>query len=149
MVDVAAPVLQLSEQSQGQSLWLLAFGLGGCWSGYPEATVFLAADRQAAMTLGGRIAVQEVGLADRWRGLSFDVELVEGHVNETSIYRSRLRPEGRAMVDVHWQSKVAILAHWSNLMDGLQLPCLAFGHGEGVSCPEETGTPARRERMRG
>lgn len=97
-------------------LWLLAFGSGGCWSGYPEATILAASDREDALHLGGRVALHEAD-NDRRSGLSFDVELIDVDVAGTSLYRSRLLPEGRAWADAHWSSRDAVAARWRELFD--------------------------------
>ncbi len=97
-------------------LWLVVFGAGGCWSGYPEATILAASDREDALRLGGRVALHEAD-NDRRSGLSFDVELIDVDVASTSLYRSRLLPEGRAWADVHWSNRDAIAARWRELLD--------------------------------
>lgn len=48
--------------------WLLVFGVGGCWSGYTDATVIQAPDRDTAWRQGLDIALKET--ADE-RRLSF------------------------------------------------------------------------------
>lgn len=98
------------------STWLVAYGPGGAWSGYPYASIIVAKNKAVAMGYAGRMAVRELQGKYRWQGLSFDVELVVTVPSETSHYASRLKPEARVMVDTHWASKDAILKHWAQVL---------------------------------
>lgn len=110
--EVAA--LVKGEQLPDQT-WLVVYGTGGCWSGYPEATVIAAPDKGAAMKSACRIAVRE--LADGPRGgISIDVELVTTGVKETALYASRLLASARAMADAHWEIRDAIIQHWRQVL---------------------------------
>ena len=78
--------------------WLLVFGVGGCWSGYTDAAIIKAPDRESAMSAGIRIAWQETaeqrGVS---RGCSCDVELIEGDVRKCALYVSRCKPGAQAI----------------------------------------------------
>lgn len=78
--------------------FLVAFGLGGCWSGYKNAEIVEATDesiKEVAFTLAN----------DYWHrqntnsGLSYDWEEVETIVNDCALYQSRLSSKAKAMVN--------------------------------------------------
>ena len=81
--------------------WLLVYGVGGCWSGYTDATIIQAADRDEAWKTGCRIAWDETseerGLS---HGCSFDVEELRGDVRDAILYRSRCKPGAQAMAQL-------------------------------------------------
>ncbi len=82
--------------------WLLVFGVGGCWSGYTDATVIQAPDRDAAWRQGLDIALKETAEERRlaFKGCSFDVELIEGDVRETKLYASRCKPGAKLLAEL-------------------------------------------------
>ena len=81
--------------------WLLVFGVGGCWSGYTDATVIQAPDRDSAMSMGAKIAWKETAEErGHSRGCSFDVELIEGNVRETKLYASRCKPGAKLLAEL-------------------------------------------------
>lgn len=114
--DLLEEVADSLEAAAPELPWLAAYGDGGCWSGYPCATVILAATKEQAQERAGVIALRELPLPDRWRGLSFDVEPVVGEVEGTALYVSRLRPEARVMASTHWANRDAIFQHWSQVL---------------------------------
>ena len=81
--------------------WLLAYGVGGCWSGYTDATIIQATDREEALRTGCTIAwketAEERGVS---HGCSLDVERVEGDVRETALYRSRCKPGAQVLAEL-------------------------------------------------
>ncbi|WP_299157497.1 hypothetical protein [Accumulibacter sp.] len=82
--------------------WLLVFGVGGCWSGYTDATVIQAPDRDTAWRQGLDIALKETADERRlsFKGCSFDIELVEGDVRECSNYLSRCKPGAKVLAEL-------------------------------------------------
>lgn len=99
-------------------VWLMAYGLGGVWSGYPYATIVSAKEKEEALSYAGIIAVRELSGEKTRSGISFDVELVAQDPRATALYASRLKPEARAMVDVHFASRDEILQHWRRILVG-------------------------------
>ena len=76
--------------------WLLVWGAGGCWSGYPSAATFCGSEEEA------RWEVFEKGF-DSWNvgagGLSTDIEEIETTVKNTRHWKSsRLKTSAKAMV---------------------------------------------------
>ena len=81
--------------------WLLVFGVGGCWSGYTDAMILQAPDREEAMRRGIRIAWRETAEERGFRhGCSCDVERIEGDVRTTGLYRSRCKPGAQVMAEL-------------------------------------------------
>lgn len=108
--------------------WLLAFGAGAS-SNYSNATVISAKDKQQAIDLGVKVAARE--LEGERGGRSVDVERIgELGVRGTSLYASRLHPEARVMVDVHWERPDVIASHWETAsQDGSRNPVIARQRG--------------------
>lgn len=80
--------------------WLLVFGVGGCWSGYTDATIIQAADREEALRTGGDIAWKETAEErGHSHGCSFDVERLEGDVRKARLYLSRCKPEAQVLAE--------------------------------------------------
>ena len=81
--------------------WLLVFGVGGCWSGYTDAQVIQAPDRDSAMSMAGKIAWKETAEERGYnRGCSYDVELISGDVRDCSLYASRCKPGAQMMAEL-------------------------------------------------
>lgn len=81
--------------------WLLVYGTGGCWSGYTDAIVIFAEDRDTAMTEGARIAFRETAEERGYsHGCSYDVELILGDVRQTSLYQCRCKPGAKVMAEL-------------------------------------------------
>lgn len=81
--------------------WLLVYGVGGCWSGYTDAQIIKAPDRDEAMKLGGGIAWKETAEErGNSRGCSYDVELVEGDVRYCTLYVSRCKPGAKLLAEL-------------------------------------------------
>jgi hypothetical protein len=79
--------------------WLVAYGVGGCWSGYTDATIIQASTKEQAMDKAGTICHTETAEERAsHRGASYDVELIEGDVKNTALWSSRLLPQAKAML---------------------------------------------------
>jgi hypothetical protein len=51
-------------------------------------------------------------------------------VKETGLYQSRLLPEARAIVDIHWTNRVAVMQHWKSVIeDGSPNPVIERQRG--------------------
>jgi hypothetical protein len=83
--------------------WLLAFGAGGCWSGYPLALVLDADTREEAQRHGFSKSI-EATLEERRRGhgTSYHVEEIKTHYRDTALYQSWLKPSARIMLAHHY-----------------------------------------------
>lgn len=112
--DLLEEISASLEAAAPERPWLAAYGDGGCWSGYPCATVILAATEEQAQERARVIGLRET--RSRWSGLSCGVEPVVGEVESTALYTSRLRPEARAMASTHWANRDAIFQHWRQVL---------------------------------
>ena len=102
--------------------WLLVFGVGGCWSGYTDAAIIKAPDRESAMSMGVRIAWQETAEQRGYsHGCSCDVELIEGDVRKCALYVSRCKPGAQALAD--------LAADGVQMYDSLKTFALEVAHG--------------------
>ncbi len=114
---------RMTDQAQQPAqIWLVVYGEGGCWSGYPYATIIEGLDKAAANRAAGVIALRELPRVRR-TGTSFDVEQIDPALGPsgTSHYASRLRPEAKVMVDTHWENREAVLKHWSQVLAPLEV----------------------------
>ena len=112
LLDEVAENLQ--SDTAANPTWLFAYSAGGAYSGYQYATIIVAKDEREAVKFGARIACRE--LRGERGGISFDVDAIESALTDSSLYASRLRPEARAMVDIHWSNRDAIVEHWSRVL---------------------------------
>lgn len=81
--------------------WLVAYGVGGCWSGYPEATIIEAENKQDALAQADAITRKETAEErGNSRGASYDVELIVDSVEKTALYCSRLKPSAKAWLPI-------------------------------------------------
>lgn len=86
--------------------WLLVYGVGGCWSGYTDATIIEAPEHESAWSQGLQIAWRETAeRRGRSRGCSFDLERVNRDVRTCLLYRSRCKPEARKMAELAFDAK--------------------------------------------
>ena len=79
--------------------WLVAYGVGGCWSGYTDATIIRATSKEEATEMAYEICLKETAKqCGNRRGASFDIELIETDVKDTALWCSRLKPSAQALL---------------------------------------------------
>lgn len=98
--------LERSTQSQEPVIedpvmsFLIAWGVGGCWSGFTHAKIIEATGMEEAQGKAideALIDRSNKGLAHK-RGCSADAELIETTVEDTGLFSSRLKSSAIAMV---------------------------------------------------
>lgn len=78
--------------------YLVAYGMGGCWSGYPEAKIIDALDDDKAEEEAFSVAfdyAEEV--SPRRRGYSYDFEIIESVVEKCLLY-TRLKDNAKRLL---------------------------------------------------
>lgn len=93
------------EMEQANSnLWLMGFGVGGCWSGYTDATFIDADSKETAMEAARNIAGQQTREERGFsRGYSYDVEPTGPDFKMTGIYLARFKHGARASANEEWR----------------------------------------------
>jgi len=76
--------------------FLIAYGMGGCWVGYPKAVVVEAADDEEAEDIGLHLAAAE---RTSCRGGSFDLDEVTSSVEDLPLYKCRLKLSAKEMLN--------------------------------------------------
>jgi len=89
------------KMSKKMPRWIVAYGIGGCWSGYPfakiiEAPTKLDAESQTSVICRAATADER---SKRYRGASYDVELIEDDFKNTGLWCSRLLPSAKEMLE--------------------------------------------------
>jgi hypothetical protein len=86
--------------------WLVAYGVGGCWSGYTDATIIQASTKEEAMSKASDICRRETAEErGSHRGASYDAELIETDVKDTALWCSRLKPSAKALLNFELKNK--------------------------------------------